>query len=117
MAIKIIKTPIKKSELQEIAKEEFGDMVKAVVDVEQRIMAVGGELHSDEEVLLTEQENSKRENTWGINFYLKKSGEDFIEFDSMINLKPAFGNRSRDVESLETREKIKEIAEKLIISP
>lgn len=117
MSVRIIKAPIRKSEVLEIAKEEFGDVVKAVVDVEQEIMAVGGELHSDEEILLVEQENSKREHTWGINIYPKKSNQDFIDFDSMINLKPAFGNRSRDVEDLQIREKIKIIIQKLIVEP
>ncbi len=115
MSIRIIKNPISKSELADIAKEEFGDLVKAVVDIEQEIMAVGGELHADEEVLLTENEGSKRENTWGINIYPKKSEGEWIEFDSMINLKPIFGNRSRGVENDAIREKIKKIVEKLII--
>lgn len=77
-------------------------------------MAVGGELHADEEVLLSEQEGSKREDTWGINFYPKKSSADWIEFDSMINLKPHFGNRSRDVEDKAIREKITVIVNKLV---
>ena len=115
MEIRIIKKPISKEELKELAKEGFGDVVKAVVDVEQEIMAVGGELHADEEILLMDKENSKRENTWGVNFYPDKSENDFIEFDSMINLKPAFGNRSRDVENSEIKIKIKKIVEKLII--
>lgn len=117
MAIRVIKIPIKKSEIAEIARQEFGDMVKAVVDAEQKIMAVGGELHADEEILLIEQEGSKRENTWGINIYPKGAEKEWIEieFDSMINLKPAFGNRSRDVENSETKEKIKKIVRKLII--
>ncbi|KKS16475.1 MAG: hypothetical protein UU71_C0001G0013 [Parcubacteria group bacterium GW2011_GWB1_41_6] len=114
MEIRIIKKPISKEELKELAKEGFGDVVKAVVDVEQEIMAVGGELHADEEILLMDKENSKRENTWGVNFYPDKSENDFIEFDSMINLKPAFGNRSRDVENSEIKIKIKKIVEKLI---
>ncbi|TSA45212.1 hypothetical protein D4R51_02325, partial [bacterium] len=84
MAIRIVKTPIKRTELAEIAKEKFGDVVKAVVDTEQEIMAIGGELHADEEVELTDKESSKRENTWGINLYPKKSESDWLEFDSMI---------------------------------
>jgi len=115
MVIKMVKTPITKSELAEIASEEFGDVVKVVVDVEQEIMAVGGELHADEEVILIEQELSKRENTWGINVYPKKPEPEWIEFDSMINLKPAFGNRSRDVENLETQAKIRNIVKKLVV--
>jgi len=114
MAIKIVKSPIKKSELLEIASEEFGDIVKAVVDVEQEIMAIGGELHADEEVLLIEG-GSKRENTWGITIYPEKSEEEWLEFDSMINLKPIFGNRSRDIENPQIKEKIKKIVKKLIV--
>ena len=113
--IKVIKAPIKKSELAEIAKEVFGDMIKVVVDVEQEIMAIGAELHADEEVVLSEQESSKRADTWGINIYPEKSEEEWIEFDSMVNLKPAQGNRSRSVENSEIREKIRKIVRKLII--
>ncbi len=114
MIIKIIKTSIKKSELAQMANEEFGDIVKAVIDVRQEIMALGGELHSDEEVLLSEQEQSKREDTWGINFYPKKAENDWIEFDSMINIKPHLGNRSRDVESPAIRERIRMVVKKLV---
>ena len=114
MTIKIIKEPIKKSEVALMATSEFGDIVKAVVDIDQEIMAIGGELHSDEEVLLTEEEGSKRENTWGINIYPKKPKDEWLEFDSMVNLKPHFGNRSRDIESEEIKEKIRKIVKKLI---
>ena len=113
--IKIVKNPIKKSELLEIASEEFGDVVKVAVDVEKEIAAVGGELHADEEVLLMEQEGSKREHIWGINIYPKKPADEMIEFDSMINLRPSFGNRSRDVENPEVKEKIKQIIKKLVV--
>ena len=104
-----------RAELIEIANEEFGDFVKAVVDIEHGVMAIGGELHADEEVLLTEKEESKRQHTWGINLYPKKSGGDWIEFDSMINIKPTIGNRSRGVENEALRQKIKVIVTKLII--
>lgn len=115
MAIRILKTPITKVELSEIASEAFGDVVKAVVDVEKEIMAVGGELHADEEIFLMEHEDSKREHMWGINIYLKKPAREMVEFDSMINLKPSFGNKSRDVESEHIKEKIRQIVDKLII--
>jgi hypothetical protein len=115
MEIKIIKNPIGIEELKRIASEEFGEVVKAVVDTKQEIMAVGGELHADEEVLLTEKEGSRREDAWGINIYPKKLESEWIEFDSMINLKPSFGNRSRDVENQKIKEKIRSIVKKLII--
>ena len=114
MPIKIVKKSISKKELEELTKEEFGNIVKAVIDVEHEIMAVGGELHADEEVLLIEQAGAEREHTWGINLYVDKPGEEFIEYDSMINLKPAFGNRTRGVEDPNIREKIRTIVKKLI---
>ena len=113
MVVKIIQKPINITDLQEIAKNQFGDLVKAVVDVEKEVMAIGGELHADEEVLLFEN-GSKREDMWGINIYPEKSGEDWVEFDSMINIKPHFGNRSRGIDNLKIRERILRIVNKLI---
>lgn len=114
MEIKIVKAPINKKELIEMARGQFIDLVKAVVDVEQGIMAVGGEMHADEEVALMEEEGSRREDIWGINLYPAESGEELIEFDSIINIKPSCGNRSRDVENPKIREEIKIIVNKLI---
>lgn len=103
------------SVLEEMAKKMFGNLVKAVVDIKQEIMAIDGELHADEEVLLTEN-GSKRSDVWGINLYPEYFGrENFVEFDSMINLKPFMGNRNRGVDDPEIRKKILEIVEKLII--
>jgi len=114
MTIKIVKDLISKEELRNIAKNQFGDLVKAVVDVRQSIMAIGGELHADEEVLLSEQEGSQRKDTWGINLYPEKPEEEWIEFDSMVNLKPQHGNRSRGIEDAAMRQKIKGIVSRLI---
>jgi hypothetical protein len=114
MEIIIIKNPITRFELKKIAQEGFGDVVKGAVDIERGIMALGGEMHMDEQMMLIERENSKTEFVWGINLYPEKEGSDFIEFDSMINLKPAFGNRTRAVDNLETQKKIIEIVNKLI---
>jgi len=114
MEIKIVKGLINKKELIDIAKKQFGDLIKAVVDVEQEIMAIGGELHADEETLLIEQEASKREHSWGINLYPEKTGDEWIEFDSVINLKPSFNNRSRGIDNQEIQEKIRNIIKKLV---
>jgi len=111
--MKIISSKIKFFELKKIAEEIFGNMVKAVVDVEKEVMVVGGELHSDEEELLLE-EGSKQENLWGINIYLDKSGDEFIEFDAMINIKPSKGNKTRGVDDPKIQEKIIKIVNSLI---
>jgi len=112
--IRILKKPITRFELKTVAKERFGDLAKAAVDIEQEIMAVGGELHSDEETLLIEKENSKPEFIWGINLYPEKPENEFIEYNSMINLKPAFKNRSRGVDDPAIREKIAAVVLKLV---
>ena len=114
MEILVVKSAISREKLQAMATEQFGDFVKAVVDTSQGIMAVGGELHADEEVYLTEHEGSKREFMWGVNFYPARTDETWIEFDSMINLKPGLGNTSRGVEDSTVREKIIAIVERLI---
>jgi len=113
MEIKIIKDPITRMELKQFLIEGF-DLVKAVVDIQNGIMAIGGELHMDELELLMEKEGSVPENIWGINLYPAVGGDDFIEFDSMVNLKPAFGNRTRSVDDLEIKKKIIEIVNILV---
>lgn len=113
MEIIIIEESIAIKELIKIGAEGFGEMVKAVVDVEKKILALGGELHSDEEAVLLSS-GSKQENLWGINLYPQKRDEEFIEFDSVINLKPSQGNRSRGVESPQIQKKIRETVEGLI---
>lgn len=114
MNITIIKSPISRKELEEIAKNQFGDWVKAVVDIEQGIMGIGGDLHADEEALLLEN-GSRQENLWGINLWFTQDGDERIEFDSMINIRPAQGNRSRTIESEDIREKLRKITNELII--
>ncbi len=109
----IIRESIPRSEVAKLAENLFGDMVKAVVDVARRVIAVGGELHSDEEAALLE-DGSKQEHLWGINLYLGEPRDDWIEFDSMINVRPSQGNRSRDVEDPKIRDAIGRIVEELI---
>ncbi|MFA6305969.1 MAG: DUF5674 family protein [Candidatus Gracilibacteria bacterium] len=111
--MKFIDSKISKKELAEIAKERFGDMVKAVVDVELKVMVVGGELHADEEAILLER-GSIQENLWGINIYTDKPDNERIEFDSMINIRPRQNNRSRDVLDPAIREKITIIVNNLV---
>ena len=96
MTIEIIRAPITRAHLSSLAEAQFGDMVKAVVDVERGIMALGGELHSDEEALLLDDGSSQRD-LWGINLYPSAEEADWIEYDSMINVRPSQGNRTRAV--------------------
>ncbi|MBI5645086.1 hypothetical protein HY970_03225 [Candidatus Kaiserbacteria bacterium] len=101
-------------ELQELANERFGDLVKAAIDIKQGIIALGSELHADAEAELIEKEGSMREDIWGINLYPAEKGEAFLEYDSMINLKPASGNRTRGVDDETTRTKIQLLVERMV---
>ena len=114
METKIVKNSISHAELKALAHEQYGDIIKAVVDVGQEIMGVGGELHVDIQSLLIEKENSQAQDTWGINLYLEKTEDDFVEFDSMINLKPLLNNKTRNVEDVGIQKNIREIVAKLI---
>lgn len=111
--IRIIREQITRAELAEMAQARFGDMVKAVVDVARGVMAVSGELQSDEEALLLE-DGSRQSDLWGINLYPDESGTDWIEFDSLINVRPSQSNRSRGVEDDATRTAIRRIVHDLV---
>lgn len=99
--------------LCEIAAERFGDMVKAVVDVSRGIMVIDADLHSDEEALLL-SEGSRQQDIWGINLYPELPPEDWLEFDSMINLRPSFGNSSIFVDDPSIRRQIRNVVDRLV---
>ena len=111
--MKIISEQITLGELQQMSEKGFGNLVKAVIDIEKGIMALDADLHADQEALLLEN-GSRQENLWGINIYPALSKEQRIEFDSMINLRPSFGNQSRGVDSPEIQKKIIEAVSRLI---
>ena len=112
--IRIVSAPVSLGELRRIAAPQFGDFVKAVVDIRRGVMAVGGELHADEEALLLEG-GAGRVDLWGINLYPDRPTSDLVEFDSMINVRPSQGNRSRGVEDAEVRRRIQEIVGRLVV--
>jgi hypothetical protein len=112
--MKLIDKKITRKELQKIADERFGDLVKAVVDIKNEFMVIDGELHSDEETKLLVEHGSVQNDLWGINLYPANFGKGFLEFDSLINIRPSVGNRSRDVTDPKVRKKIVDIINKLI---
>jgi hypothetical protein len=114
--MKIIRTQthISIDELKQLAKVRFGILVKAVVDIKKESMAVDAEFHADQEQALIADGSSSMD-LWGINLYPEQYGaEGWIEFDSMINLKPHLNNRSRGVEDQVVRQKIAEIDNQLV---
>jgi hypothetical protein len=112
--LRLLTEPISRADLASLAEEGYGDMVKAVVDIRREILAIGGELHSDEEAALLD-DGSDQQDLWGINLHPGEHGEAMIEFDSMINVRPRQGNRSRDVEDEPTRERIRSIVARWVV--
>ena len=112
--IVLVKEPVKVNILSEIISSTGGDLVKAVIDIRLNIMAIDGEMHSDEEQFLLGQ-GSNQDDLWGINIYPKMPRNEWIEFDSMINIRPRQNNRSRSVEDLELQKKIIQVVNDLIL--
>ena len=114
MNIKIIKEPVTIAEVQALAKEIYGDMIKGVADVERGIMALGGEYHIDANSKLIKA-GSSQSDLWGFNIYFKRDGEDWIECTSLINIRPQEGNRGMLISDQNLVKRIRNIVEKLII--
>lgn len=111
--MQILHEPISREDLRRLAGNTFGDMIKCVSDVRNGILAIDADLHADLERLLLEN-GSAQENLWGFNLWVEEEEDEFIEFDSLINIRSWQGNPSRDVLDPERREAIKKIVSQFI---
>lgn len=109
-----IVSKISVSELQAMANKMYGEFVKADVDIVKKIVIVDMPMHYDGEQELLKK-GSKQADLWGINLHPEDyNTTDFIEFDSMINIRPSQGNPSRDVLNKAVKQKIKEIIAEVV---
>lgn len=111
--MKLVEKNISLKELKIMSSRMFGGMVKVVVDINKEIMVVDAPMHADEEQYFLTH-GSKQDDLWGCNIYPELTGEDFIEFDSMINLRPRLNNFSRNIENEKIRQKVTTIIRKLV---
>lgn len=111
--ILILDQKIEPTELARLTALFFEDMVKYVVDIEKKILAVGGELHADAEQLLL-QAGSRQADLWGANYYPGKGREGCIEYTSLINIRPSQGNRGMEVMDPAIREQIRDMTYALL---
>lgn len=109
----ILNKPISRDQLKQYAANTFGDMIKCVADVEKGLLAIDADLHADLERLLLEN-GSQQTSLWGFNLYPDETGDDYIEFDSLINIRSWQGNPSRDVLDQNVREMIVGIVNKYV---
>ncbi len=100
-------------EVKELAEEWYGSMIKGAVDIEEGRVALGGDYHIEDSEMLTNT-GSKFENVWGFNIRFEEDKNGVLEFDSMVNIKPNLGNRSRNIIEEEVIKKATEIIYKFI---
>ncbi len=105
--------PMSIDDLRRLVPGRFRDFIKAVVDLRHRIMLIDADMHADQEAALL-AEGADQRDLWGINLYPHLEGPDWLEFDSMINLRPSFGNRSRGVDDPATRDAIAALVGSLV---
>ena len=116
MEIIITKEKVSYGRLKEICEAWFGDMVKAVVDIEEEKIALGGDLHSEGETLLI-QSGSRLYDLWGVNIYPWLDPGNRIEYTALINIRPKQSNASMEILDGAIRENVRVIVERLVISP
>lgn len=113
MNIKILDQKINMKEVKELADFWYGTMIKGCVDIEQGRVALGGDYHIESSELLTDND-SRFEDVWGFNIRFEENPDGVLEFDSMVNIKPNFGNRSRGIHNEEILEKARAVIYKFI---
>ncbi len=101
------------AELRRLVLLYFEDMVKYVVDVSRGVAAVGGEMHADAEQVLLE-DGSRQPDRWGANYYPGRGREECIEYTSLINIRPAQGNRSMEIQDPAVRERVRALTFALV---
>jgi len=111
--MRIINSKTNLSEIWENREVQNTDLLKIVVDIDRKLIAVDAEMHADLEELLL-KEGSKQEDLWGANLFPERTDSDFIEYTSFINIRPAQGNRAMEVQDNQVKEAIKKIIDELI---
>lgn len=109
----ILTRAIEPAELHRLVDAYFGDMVKYVVDIARRVIAIGGEMHADQEALLLE-DGSRQADLWGANYYPGRGPDECIEYTSLINIRPSQGNRAMEIQATEIRDAVRALTHELI---
>ena len=108
-----IENTISLEKLDDMSEKMFDHLVKAVVDTQKSIMIVDALMHADIENHMLKQGSSQGD-LWGITIHPTLKNDDWIEFDSLINLRPSWGNRSRGVDDPTIQEQIMKIVTNLV---
>ncbi len=113
MNIQLVRSRIDRGTLSKLAEENYGEMIKGVVDVTREIVALGGELHADAQAALL-QDGSSHDDLWGFNIYVEKPRQQRIDYTSFLNVRPSAGNRSMEIQDHILRKRVREIVDSLV---
>lgn len=106
----IIRKKATEDEIGKVSQDLHG-YIKVVLDISQNILAAGGLRHVEAEQLLLKN-GSRQKDLWGGGLDLETLE---IDFDSMINVRPADGNTSREVLSGDIRTQMEIIIRELLL--
>ncbi|ERT08783.1 hypothetical protein M595_1211 [Lyngbya aestuarii BL J] len=106
--IYLITQPATKEQIERMV-ETLG-YIKLAVDIEQGILAGGGELHADCEALLLSS-GCQQVNIWGADWY---PASQRIEYESLINIRPRQNNRSMTIQDPIIRASVAKIIQGLL---
>lgn len=111
--IVIVRERVDPAELERLVLLYFEDMVKYVVDVDRGVVGLGGEMHADAEQLLLE-DGSRQAALWGANYYPGRGRDGCIEYTALINIRPAQGNRSMEIQDPALRQRVRDLTWALV---
>ena len=111
--IEIIREKISQAILESHLGQPYDSMIKFVVDLHRQVMVLGGQLHADGEALLL-RDGSSQSDLWGGNYFPKRSGDEQVEYTSMINIRPSARNFSTEVKDEVVRKRMLEIVRNLL---
>ena len=113
MNVQLVRSRIDHAALTKLAGENYGEMIKGVVDVTREIVALGGELHADARAALL-RDGSRPGDVWGFNIYVGKPRRQRMDYISFINVRPSAGNRSMEVQDHVLRKRMRDIVDSLV---
>lgn len=109
----IIKEKMNMDDVRKLAEGWYGTMIKGCVDIEREKVALGGDYHMETCELLV-VDGSIHTDVWGFNIRFEENPNGELEFDSLVNIKPALGNKTRAIENNDIVEKSEKIIRSLI---
>jgi hypothetical protein len=99
MAVVIVTQNLSHQDINQ-ARQDYQYYIKITIDLNQHIIAIGGEYHADAAQLLTHNHQSQSQHIWGGGYNIKTHS---FETNALINIKPGI-NPNMEILDPETRQ-------------